>query len=444
MKIELTIKADYLPSWSVWEGLRELIQNAKDAETEFGARMEVRHHKASNTLIIENTGCTIPHEALLFGHTTKADRSDMIGKFGEGLKLGILCLVRGGHDVRIRSGSEVWIPSIAHSEKFDAEVLVFNIERGRANKPRVQIEVGSITEEDWEAFRPCFLFFDSLKSDEKIPTSFGTLLLNPGHAGKLFVKGVFVESDSKFQLGYDFVEGVSLDRDRKMIARWDMGWRAQSIWAEALAVRPDLFDRFMLLVEAETSDVNGVDEDSAKRLPKGVLERAKKEFHTKFGNGAVPVATLAESKDIDHLGKTGVIVNKPLRLILQAVMGQTSQVKEDLKKAVARRYSWSELTEVEKVHLEAAIFFVNSAERVTLDDVEVVDFRSDSLWGMFEKDAEKEHFLIAKAQLANRAQTLRILVHEVAHREGGDGDKDHVMRIEKIWSAIVELLLTRT
>lgn len=130
MKVELTIKVDYLPKWGALEGLRELIQNGKDAETEFRAPLEVRHRKDTNVLVIENDGCTIPHEALLFGHTSKLGRSGMIGKFGEGLKLGVLALVRAGHTVRIRSGSEVWIPKIERSEKFNADVLTVTIEKG--------------------------------------------------------------------------------------------------------------------------------------------------------------------------------------------------------------------------------------------------------------------------------------------------------------------------
>ena len=116
MKIELTIKVDYLPNWGVYEGIRELLQNGKDAETEYNAPLTVRYRKDSNTVGIENDGCPLPYEALLLGHTSKVGRPDLIGKFGEGLKLGILALVRTGLPVKIRSGGEVWVPSIQRSE----------------------------------------------------------------------------------------------------------------------------------------------------------------------------------------------------------------------------------------------------------------------------------------------------------------------------------------
>ena len=47
---------------------------------------------------------------------------------------------------------------------------------------------------------------------------------------------------------------------------------------------------------------------------------------------------------------------------------------------------------------------------------------------------------LAKKILADRSTALRVLVHEVAHRAGGDGEKGHVSNIERIWSGVVERL----
>ena len=74
MKLELTIKTDYMPGWGIWEGIRELVQNGRDAEVEQDALLTVRHRKESDILVIENEGCTLPHEALLLGHTSKIGR----------------------------------------------------------------------------------------------------------------------------------------------------------------------------------------------------------------------------------------------------------------------------------------------------------------------------------------------------------------------------------
>ncbi len=437
MKIELTIKADYLPTWGAYEGLRELIQNAKDAALEFNATLDVRHRKDTDTLVIENEGCVIPHEALLFGHTTKSERSDTIGKFGEGLKLGVLALVRAGHQVKIRSGSEVWFPAIEKSEKFNANVLAFQIEKGRQEKNRVQIEIDKITAEDWAQFKKCFLFIDAPKKDESVQTNYGMLLLRNEDKGKLFVKGIFVQHNPKFNFGYNFLD-AEVDRDRKMISSYDLDWRTRAIWSASVRTRPDLFKSFMDLVEEEAQDVAGIDEYSAKNMPTEVLTKVQENFHAKFGKDAVPVATIAESKDLEHLGKKGIVVNKPLRATLQAIMGSTEDVKNNLRKEIVRQYSWSELTDAEKQTLESEIALVNEVEPVTLDSVDIVDFRSSNLNGMYKGDGQR--VLVAKKLLSDRAKTLEVLVHEVAHRNGGDGEKDHVAQIESMWSRIVENL----
>jgi hypothetical protein len=438
MKIELTIKLTYLEKWGVFEGIRELIQNGKDAETEFNAPLTVKHREDTKILVIENEGCSIPHEALLFGHTTKAGRGELIGKFGEGLKLGILALVRAGYGVKVRSGSEVWIPKIERSEKFDADVLVIYIESGRQPKERVQVEVSNITSEEWEMMKPCFLFLNKTKCKDRIDTYYGALLLHEKDIGKIFVKGIFVEHDPKLKFGYDLTRDVEIDRDRKMVARCDLEWRIRSIWNDSLKERADLVVTYLDMVENNTGDVANLDSYSAAMLPKKVQEKAVEGFKNRHGINAVPVDTLADSKDVAHLGKNGVLVNKPLKAILQAVLGTTEEIKASLANEVVKAYGWNELSTVEQTNLEGAIALVAKAvvDPLTLGNVDVVDFRSETIIGMFKGG----RILLAKNKLSDRDLTLETVVHEVAHRNGGDGEHQHVATIEKIWSKIVSNL----
>jgi hypothetical protein len=72
-----------------------------------------------------------------------------------------------------------------------------------------------------------------------------------------------------------------------------------------------------------------------------------------------------------------------------------------------------------------------------LDEVDIVDFRDPKINGLF-KDGRTQ---IAKKRLSDRSETLRILVHEIAHRMGGnDGEKSHVSNIERLWAGIVSNL----
>lgn len=439
MKIELTIKTSYLPEWRTFQGLRELLQNARDAEIEFDAPMSVRYRKDTSTLIIANDGCTLPHEALLFGHTTKLGHSNLAGKFGEGLKLACLVLVRDGHEVKIRSGSEVWVPSIERSEKFNADVLCVNIDKGREPKNRVQVEVANITEDDYKSLDDLFLFLGKIGKNETIKTVEGSLLLGERFAHRVYVKGIFVQNSGDLRYGYDFVN-ADIDRDRKMISSFDLSYRSAQIWREAMAKRPDLVTNFIELLETEAADVSGVNEYNAKYFSETIKDEVAAHFTTRHGDQAIPVSSLGDSQEVEHLGKTGIVCPKPLRAVLEQKLGTVVENKEKLAKETVKLYGWHELTNEEKAHVERALFLVNGVTPITISDLDIADYRDEKLLGLW-KDGRIQ---IAKKVLVDRNQTLEVLVHETAHKlGGGDGEKSHVAHIESIWSGIVARLTDR-
>jgi hypothetical protein len=437
MRIELTIKTDYLPSWGVWEGVRELIQNAKDAETEHSAMMNVRHRKDTNTLVIENEGTTLPHEALLMGHTSKAGRTDTIGHFGEGLKLGVLALVRFGLPVKIRSGSEVWVPFIDKSEKFNADVLVFDVQKGRKDDNRVQVEVGGIDSETWEKISSRFLFLTKLRDNLFVSVTSGKLLTDPKFSGKLYVKGIFVGERPELLFGYDLAE-AEVDRDRKMVNPYDLRWRTNNIWTEVVSRRPDMVKEYASLLESDAPDVQGMESDyAAGRLVGEVRQKLAKDFLARHGQNALPVGSLAESADIEHLGMNGVVVSKSLKIVLESELGTLEKNQQKLREQTKKKYGWGELNEAEKRHLQSALSLVNPVESIALDVVDVCDFQ-DTRYKGFYRDGR---VLLAHEILSDAAKTLEVLVHEVAHKAGGsDGEKSHVANIERIWSGIVARL----
>ena len=433
MKLELTIKVDYLPKWGVFEGIRELVQNGRDAQVEFGAPLQVLlliEKDGVGTLVIENDGTTLEHEALLLGHTSKTGRGDCIGKFGEGLKLGVLALVRAGHAVKIRSGDEVWVPAIERSERFKANVLTFDVQKGRANKNRVRVEVANIADADWKEMKKCFLFLGD--PGDLVRGKAGALLLDPEKKGRIFVKGIFVANEPKLAYGYDFAE-ADLDRDRRMVASWELPSLCRQVWQETLAQRPGLVAPFYGLLVEQTPDASGVATWNADKFPAKELALC---FAAEHGEGSVPVKDLAESRDLAHLGQVGVVVNEGLGAVLAKVLGTASQIKERLHNEVTASHGWHELDQAESVCLEQTIELVERVRKVSLGDIDLVTFRSSALQGMY-KDGR---ILLAKKLLGDRNLTLKVLVHEVAHRYGGDGEKDHVAEIEEIWSEIVRRL----
>jgi len=432
MKIELSIKVDYLPEWHAWEGLRELLQNARDAREEFGASLEVTH--SGKTLTIRSVGASLSHRDLLLGQTSKVGRSDLAGKFGEGLKLGVLALVRAGHKIKIRTGGEIWTPVIQQSDTFHEDVLVFQIRKARKEDPveAVDIRIDGVDKETWDKLRPRLLFLCELPEDGAVRTPSGTLILDPAYTGNVFVKGIFVNHDPDLVYGYDFAD-ADVDRDRKMVASWDLKWKCRQIWQNAAASRPDLLAKFNHLLVEQKADLAGVDDWSADQLPKEVREYVAEQFQAQFGQGAVPVSNLSESAEVEHLGRQGIVVHKGLGAVLGSVLGSPETLKEQLRNETVRKYGWHELSDAEKESLREAIELVGKVVPVSLDEIDVADFRDERMMGLYENG----RVLLAKKNLADRDTTLETLVHEVAHREGGDGSKSHVATIERLWSGIV-------
>jgi hypothetical protein len=438
-KQELSIESSYLPSWGVWEGVREIVQNGKDAETEHSAKLTVKHDKG--TLIIVNEGTTIPLEALLLGRTSKSGKANLIGQFGEGLDLGLLALVRAGRGVKIRTGDQVWKPVIAPSKSFDAEVLWIEHTGGRKFQNRAQFEI-EVTAEEWEDFRSNFMFLGEIPDEDIVVTSRGKLLLGDKLRGKIYVKGIFVQYDPKSNYGYDYSH-ANVDRDRKMISAWDKNWENSLIWQSAVNKNPKvMFEPFFKLLQEEKSDLSGMHDHAISSLNDDTLSLVAARFESLYGANAVPVENLEQCVQLEHLGRKGVVTPNSLRQVIQRKQGSLSAVADKLRKEILKTYSWFELTTEEKYNITLGTKLIESIEEFPkakglLSLVSVVDFRSDTLLGQF-KDG---NIFLSKKILVDREETIATMVHEFAHFEGMDGAYGHVSLMEKIWKGVIKAII---
>lgn len=434
-RIELSINVNYLPEWGLWHGVRELISNGRDAEVELHAPLMITHEDL--TLTIENHGATLTKEALLFGTLSKQNRTDTIGRFGEGLALSCMALVRLGHDVVIRTGNEVWTAEIVHSSKYAAKVLTFKVTKVRAAKDRVSISISNIEPTDWAELQTKFLFLQK-DSIDKIATDRGDLLQGEKLAGRIFVKGVFVQYDSRFVYGYNF-KHAAIDRDRKMIASWDLNYETTMIWNGAAAMRPDMQPVLFDLTSKAAVDVEGF-ADNPMRLDVSVRKMITDQFTAQFNEPVIPVATLAESREVEHLGRRGVVVNRVLGAVLSTTLGTKEDLLTAARNEVTSTLSWRDLSSDQQNTLQDNIDLIQRATGVhtgLFDLVDIVTFRSEGLLGMYRKG----RVLIAARLLDDRDEMLATLIHEIAHMGGdGDGDKLHVQAIEDIWRDVVKVL----
>ncbi len=438
---ETSISSGYAHDWKFYEATRDSVVNAQDGVDQYGGEMKIAHRAATNTLVITNTGSVLSRKHLLMGVSSKRDDAKLRGQFGEGLKLSCLAYVRAGHAVKIRTGGETWTPVLVHSKVYDEEVLAFRVAGGNTHKERVQIEVSNVTAEDWEEIRDDFLFVGA-RPKKTVETNHGTLLRGEKYAGRIYVRGVFVMADSKLHYGYDLAQGA-LNRDRKMIDRWDLENRLHHIWREAVAADPELVESYGELLEEAAADVGGVNEYNATLICQEATEAIEARFLERYGDDAIPVKTTGEGSDLDHLGKKGVVVtNDGLRTVLQKKFGTPWEVAQKLADAVEKTHGWSDLEDSEKLSLDRALGILGKEvpwlDRGRLD---VVDFRDEKLRGTHSFEGGEERVRLSRAITGDPGLTLRVLIHEVAHHAGGDGSKSHVSEIERLWSAVAERAL---
>lgn len=444
MRYELSIDAEYLAGgrWDAAAGVREFMQNGRDAAIEQNAALEVSHYinaDGRGVLVIENEGAVLAKDTLLLGRSTKRDRQDeLAGKYGEGYKLGSLALLRAGYEVRIRNGGEVWTPSIEESEKFGGRsVLCFTVATGRAERNRVRVEIVGVSADDWKTLREHYLFLYK-REIKQIETSYGSLLLGPKFKGRVYVKDILVTYDASLEYGYN-LRDAELDRDRKIIEAYDLQHRTSRIWSEAVERSPEeLFNDYYAMLKNNAKDVQGLNKwlNKYSYLAPAISKLVALRFQEDHGENAIPVASLADSKDIEHLGAKGIVASDPLSAALAKVLGDYDTVKARLQQEVKETFSWSDLNATERSNLLRALDLVAIAAPVTVIDVDVVSFRSPNLEGQHKNGRT----LVARRILASRKETLAVVVHEVAHNKGADGDKGHVAEIERIWAEITDSL----
>ena len=96
-KYELSISADYVPEWGVVEATREFFQNSIDEQTRDGSnKMFFNYDSETQVMRIGNKHSDLDIKTLLFGVTTKAKDSEMIGNHGEGYKIATVVFLRLG------------------------------------------------------------------------------------------------------------------------------------------------------------------------------------------------------------------------------------------------------------------------------------------------------------------------------------------------------------
>jgi hypothetical protein len=382
-KIQLTIDTGYCESWGAWEGVRELVSNAKDAE-DLNPRnaMEIRHSKEKSQLVLKTRDVTVdPATLLVLGRSSKRGR-DVRGRFGEGFAIGCMALVRAGHPVSFRNADASWKCAFDRVEEgplSGQELLTFY---SRAITPTRDfvVTIDNVTKEVWDAMRPLFLFLMPPPPEEVVEVDQGSLILSEERRGMIYARGVFVRRFEKLGCAYD-LRDIELDRDRQMVNEWTLGTALSDLWASVLSGHKDVKQAQETLAR-RAYDLAKSDVDESRhfrwRTDERLIRHMKVQFEAEHGVGVVPVSTMAEAQEVTDLGAKPAVVNATLRELLAKTGLSAEAAKESLEGQVQTRLLPSQLTEGERKATRTI--------DVLARDYVVVEFRGQAACKMIDDD----------------------------------------------------------
>jgi len=307
-RFELTIDPNYIPHWTVQDGLRELLQNALDEST-IHPNNSMKVTRDGTNLFISTKNAKLTKQTLLIGSSSKRDNSSTIGKEGEGYKLACLVLTRAGHKVIIHNYSqrERWIPKIINSRRYDSKLLVVDTEKFRWTSPPnydLTFEVKGITDSIYEEMTKRTLFLRDTLLDTLSYSEVGEVLLDEEESGRVYVNGLYVSTvKDSIKYGYNLKPNrIQLDRDRRAVSDFNLTWETSSLWSNFASEK-----KFKELINEGNKDVQYI----SSHLYTG-KDLIFDEFQEDYGNNAIPVV---DQDAYDHVKKTyknikPIIVNK--------------------------------------------------------------------------------------------------------------------------------------
>lgn len=301
-KINMFLTDDYIQEWGFKEGLREFLQNQHDGiinevlkeenliikgigdkyknsgnPKDFDKFLnfelfsknnneklgEILYDEKKELLIITNKGEIILRNLYLGSKKKEKNNDEIIGQFGEGMKLGILSLLRDNKKVNIISSNNNFYFELCEGnfEKDGSKVLFCELSKYQKDdmKNKVKVLIDNISKNEWndEIFKFLWLLdrenFNIYLSEE-YGKKVGEILAEPIFENKLYCKGIYVqniqniEKDKEDKIKLKKIPGfnvydLKLDRDRNCVQNtYDMKKKLGKIWRNALRISKRYFN----------------------------------------------------------------------------------------------------------------------------------------------------------------------------------------------------------
>ncbi|KAI8894557.1 hypothetical protein BC833DRAFT_604453 [Globomyces pollinis-pini] len=231
----------------------------------YGKIVLINKTTTSGMILLINYGAAIPRACWVTGTSLK--QPSAIGRFGEGMKKGILAILGENAEVTYYTNNEKWDWKMMYNQSGIKTLHVVTkkpkggIKPGRVIHTKDRAPKNTVVEirnTPIDAFdTKQFLFLEPAQDYFSVP-EYGAILFS--NLGELFVKKVFAERRNDVEFGYNFDDskGDMLSRDRKSIpSKKQVECSIASIWNKYLpdpSCDPDKIAQYLqLLIDAPST-----------------------------------------------------------------------------------------------------------------------------------------------------------------------------------------------
>lgn len=330
-KICLGISFNAVPNWTAEDAIRDIIQNWLD-----NPKMDRSYEISGSVISFTNSYTELPPSVLLTGHSTKRHDPDSRGHHGDGLKSAIAVLLREGYSVDMYNGSVIWSAHVKWSVDFQ-EDCVYIVESDNLGQKfsmdgfTIQIykaDGSNLCSSLKENIVDNTLILQPKPEEEPLETSYGSILLDNRHKGRIYCGGLYVSTLSNLKYGYDFIpKHLKLDRDRRAVESFDIQWITKEMWAEI-----DDAEKTIKNLCTNSDDTSFL-HHAQGAIKEAVIEGVMKHYHGVW-NGAVLADDYDDSVELLSQGYQNVVItgNSALNKIVastkeyQNVLGSTVKI----------------------------------------------------------------------------------------------------------------------
>jgi len=444
--IELPIDKGYVRHWGVWEGVREIIQNALD-EQDNGNPMTIEYDENHNSLSVENEGSRLDVKHLLLGHTTKAGIAKMRGEKGEGLDLALLTLARAGLQVKIYAGDTLWTPKLKYSDSWGTEVLFVNTRRIKRIIDSTKVIIEGIDHEGWEKFSNRFIPLLDLPDDCMVHNDYyGTLIDHDSVRGHVFVKDIWVQYDKKLKYGYN-LKNVELDRDRNMVKNFHLSYHIGHLLEVAMRYRREFANSVYNQLKRDEGDITVVNDADTLIDGSAGDNKIVELFKAEYGEDAVPVSDMQESERVKAQGGHAIVVSRKMQGVLRGQVKTVEELSEQLTRCVNGYLNIDDLNDLQRACYN---FAMNTLKTVFGDDIfnqvgiTIAEFAKDDSMGFY--NPEQNMITLNVLHLnGDKFSVLATLLHEFAHFKSNepDGSVEFEATLEVYWQKVAQYFYSK-